>query len=151
MIFQEAKAAVDLAKDIASHLRKTANHDPELMEMFVSLRSAVLDLYEENTRLQSELIAARSLDDVMKSVVYDKEYYAYFDNADTERDEPFCQVCLDDRGKRIRMVERTYHWVCGVCEHVVYAKGGREREKAAKERQKREREAAWKSFPRRHL
>lgn len=130
MMFQEMKAAVDMATELASYLRQKANHDPELDERFLRLRSAVLEMYADNTRLQAELFALKASADVKASVAYDRELFAYFNKADLERQEPFCQVCLDNENKKIRMVERGFFWTCGVCKHAVYARGGREKHEA---------------------
>lgn len=74
----EAKAALDLVKEVAAYLKKTGEHDPNLMGMFEDLRGKVLSLCESDIELRQQV---RELEEKLKlreEVFFDKDIGAYF-------------------------------------------------------------------------
>ena len=62
-VISEAKAAVELAKELGSYLKQAGEYDPKLMGMFEDLRGKVLSLYESDIELRQQV---RELEEKLK-------------------------------------------------------------------------------------
>lgn len=114
MIFSEVKAVSDIYKDIVAYLKDKKNYPPELAEKLNNLYEKILAQNTVEIELRQEIEEIkRQLS--LKQMDYDKELGAYYSPDDKEKQEPFCQRCLDDGQKLCRLREQKYAWLCTVC------------------------------------
>lgn len=105
-VISEAKAAVELAKELGSYLKKAGEHDPKLMGMFEDLRGKVLSLYESDIELRQQV---RELEEKLKlreEVFFDRKKGAYYKGTPQDiKDGPFCAKCFNEKKELIPMME----------------------------------------------
>lgn len=126
-VISEAKAAVELAKELGSYLKKAGEHDPKLMGMFEDLRGKVLSLYESDIELRQQV---RELEEKLKlreEVFFDRQKGAYYiGKQGAIKDGPFCCKCYHNEKGLVPMREYIDYdmeegltpikkWVCPVC------------------------------------
>ena len=115
MIFSEAKAAVDLAKDLAAWLHQTKNFNPEVMQKFDDLRGKVLAAYETEIELR-EKIRQLEQDLEFKQMVFDDDTGLYYQDGENGKREYFCQRCADVDKKRVHVISEEHdRWLCLGC------------------------------------
>ena len=116
MIFSEAKAAVDLVKDLSGYLRQTGSHDPVVMQKFDDLRSKVLSAYETEIGLRDK-IRQLEQEQELKEMPYDEESGLYYNEKESGQREYFCQRCADVDKKKVRVFnEEPQSWICMGCQ-----------------------------------
>ena len=131
MIFSEAKAAVELVKDLAAHLRQTGNHDPAIMQKFEDLRSKVLSAYETEIELRDK-IRQLEQEQELKQMPYDEEAGLYYNENESGQREYFCQRCADVDKKKVRVVnEDPQNWYCMGCQNQYRTRAARAAERAS--------------------
>jgi len=135
-VISEAKAAVELAKELGSYLKQAGEHDPKLMGMFEDLRGKVLSLYESDIELRQQV---RELEEKLKlreEVSFDREVGAYFKGTNEEPgDGPFCAKCFHEDKGLVPMAEEISSifdeygteiffnvWQCPVCQKKIRRK-----------------------------
>lgn len=132
MIFSEAKAAVDLVKDLAAYLQKKGEYDPQLMGMFSDLQSKVLGLWQSDIELRQQIQELRDKLNTRDDAFFDRKKGAYYTGTlETPKDGPFCGNCYFSKGL-VPMAEsvnsefddyglETFYniWRCPVCKNKI--------------------------------
>ena len=129
-VISEAKAAVELAKELGSYLKQAGEHDPKLMGMFEDLRGKVLSLYESDIELRQQV---RELEEKLKlreEVFFDRKKGAYYTGTPQNiKDGPFCAKCFHEEKGLVPMkewfsygytdVRDSSEWLCPSCSHTI--------------------------------
>ena len=113
-VISEAKAAVELAKELGSYLKKAGEHDPNLMGMFEDLRGKVLSLYESDIELRQQMRELKEKLTLREEVFFDQDKGAYFTGTPKDiKGGPFCAKCYTEKDKLVPMKKHTSHSVQG--------------------------------------
>ena len=101
-------------------LKKAGN--VEAQEQIMQLREEHLRQKEELLTLREENAALRSRLELAATMKFEDPYY--WQVLPDGKDGPFCQVCYDKNGKRIRLISgsRQGSWSCGVCKEYIHDK-----------------------------
>lgn len=90
----------------------------EAQEKIMELRTAALQLQEDNINLRERIKALEEAAAVRESVTWEAPFY--WRKLGGAKDGPFCQKCYDDEGKLVRAQDlHNGYWRCFKCA-VVY-------------------------------
>lgn len=115
---------LQLSKDIASILKTLKESNPELDAKFAELRTSLLEMYEENMELRTQLGVMEEKLSVKSNFVWDNDLCVYWIGT-VGNDGPYCQRCKDADGKLIRLFNlNDTRWACRVCKNGYMKPGG---------------------------
>ncbi len=108
--------SISRTKELWELIKAGATLDAQ--ERIMELRQAMLDLQEENLALKEELREANQQLAVPALVIDRGVYWVQLEG--DSRDGPFCPLCADGAGKRIRLREAgtfstPHQWGCDMC------------------------------------
>jgi len=107
---------IDNAKDIAQLIKKY--NDAGLYQKIVDLRDEIFELRNENLNLKEKIKNLEQDQNIQDKLSWEPPYY--FLKIDDKKDGPYCQKCLDDNKKLIRLQDlKNGYWSCSVCKNSV--------------------------------
>lgn len=123
-VISEAKAAVELAKELGSYLKQAGEHDPKLMGMFEDLRGKVLSLYESDIELRQQVWELEKKLELRDNTFFSRKNGAYYTGTPEDiKDGPFCAKCFHEKKELVPMFEDVYDGEyigrCPVCHYVI--------------------------------
>lgn len=134
----EIKSALDLVQELTKYIKKSANHDPQVIQELDELRGKVLDAYNTEIELRQRL---HELEEqlVIRKFPYDQEMAAYYQETESGEKEFFCQRCLDVERQLCRLQRMEHGYYCRACKefyqtaaqraadnpHAIYTAGNR--------------------------